>query len=94
MLVGTLRVGKSVRGYVHKGLIEIRSLVKWHDLVVEEMIKRNMKHCTPLEVMYLPDYGKVDSMKSIRELRKRCPECRQKLGVLGNKGRNYDSKQK
>lgn len=43
MLVGTLRLKKSIAGYVKNGLIEIKNMIPRHNELREEMINRNYK---------------------------------------------------
>ena len=66
-----------------KGFLEPQNALKRHDSLVREMICRGFNHKSPLDVagVDLP-VGKVDIKKSIRDLKKRCEDCRGRL----NKG--------
>jgi len=82
MLVGCLRKKKNIRGYVEKGLVEIRSLRTRHDGLVREMRRRHMNHASSLpRTIPRPEkgvgFGRVDRRASLKELRRRCPSCRQ-----------------
>jgi len=44
MFVGTLSRGKSVKGYLEKGLLEVHNLYWRHEELVEEMKRRGTVH--------------------------------------------------
>ena len=48
MLLGTLRKGIKVDGYLKNNLFEPRSLFERHKAISEEMIRRGYKHQSPL----------------------------------------------
>jgi hypothetical protein len=85
MFLGTIKKGKSIKGYIEKNLCQPRSFKRRHDDIVNEMIARDYKgHKTPLEyidcqfVCDLPieyQYWEVNSIKSLRDLLSRCPDC-------------------
>jgi hypothetical protein len=77
MLVGTLKRGISVRGYLRDKLFEPESLYQRHEDLVNEMEWRGYNHKSPLDVVpldHLPD-NPIDRMASLAELIRRCPEC-------------------
>lgn len=76
MFVSTINAGKSVTGYLEGGLLEIHSLRRRHDALVEEMIVRGYNHASPLPAFPESEAGFVNVVRSIIELRRRCPECR------------------
>ncbi len=76
MLAGVLRRGTSIRGYVEKGLVETSALRKRHAELAEEMVRRGMRHNSPLQDFDDPNLGKVDVERSEAELIGRCPKCR------------------
>jgi len=83
MLVGCLRKGRTIRGYVEKGLVELRSIRKRHDALVREMRRRHMNHASPLPKVIptpddLPRGARVDREASLKELTRRCPRCRKR----------------
>ena len=78
MYVGTIKKGKSILGFIDKGLVEVHNIVSRHDELAEEMLIRGYRHASPLELS-LPlhtQIGKVDSDNSLKELARRCPDCR------------------
>lgn len=76
MLVGCLVRGKSIGGYIQKGIVEVESIQVRHKELVAEMVKRGYEHNSPLPS--LGEYarlGKVDRSVSLQELLQRCSEC-------------------
>lgn len=64
------------------GVVEVRSLRKRHDALAREMIRRGYRHDSPLpEFPSVKKGGEVDRSASLRELLRRCPECRRNLMV-------------
>lgn len=82
-LVGSIKKRISLRGYVDKNLLEARSIFWYHDLCVEEMLKRGYNHNSPLEQIKLEDYisdpyvleSTVNKPFALRILLLRCPDC-------------------
>lgn len=76
MFTGCLAKGKSIQGYIDKGLVELDKIEKRHNELADEMIRRGMKHNSPLLIEVVADnLGKVDIAKSIRDLCSRCEDC-------------------
>lgn len=79
MAVGSLRNGKSLQGYLDRGLLEPQHFYRRHTALVKEMKRRGYKHKSPLRVTGLkPPHGRVNVPHSLKELRARCPECRRR----------------
>lgn len=81
-LIGNLKHGRTWgESLTAKGFLEPQNALKRHDKLVCEMKQRGFKHRSPLKIgrVKLPK-GKVDRKKSIRDLKKRCGECRRMLG--------------
>lgn len=76
MFVATLNQGKSVRGYLDNGLLEVHNLKKRHEELSEEMERRGMKHQSKLPFFKIIKLGKVSPRKNLIELKKRCKNCR------------------
>jgi hypothetical protein len=76
MFVGTIRLGRSIAGYVENGLVEVHNFKARHDALVAEMVRRGMQHWTPVRRPFTRRIGKVDRRASRRELARRCPACR------------------
>jgi len=79
MFVGCLNKGKSVKGYLEKGLLEIHNLNNRHKNIIIEMKKRKFNHNSSL-----PDYkklkkGKVNVKENLIELKNRCEKCRKRM---------------
>ena len=77
MFAGTIRAGKSVQGYLDKGLVELRAILPRHERLKAEMLKRGYRHASPLQAIPVqPNLGKVDVASNYRELRRRCSDCK------------------
>lgn len=86
MFIGTMRKGRSLNGFLQNNLCEPLSIVKRHDLLVNEMERRGYAHKSPLcetELQsLLKSYGDtiqidkvVDVASSRVDLHNRCNEC-------------------
>lgn len=82
-LLGILRLGMSVKGYLDGGLFDPPTLKTRHDQLVDEMVRRQYNHHTPLELT--PDIlSRIQSITCVpinhyissKDLLTRCPECR------------------
>src|SRR5512140_3519098 len=76
MAVATLRLGKSVSGFLEKGLLELGSLRSRHDELVAEMLRRGYRHASPLGRVPRRSEGKVDRKANLLDLARRCPDCK------------------
>lgn len=83
MFLGSIRRGFSMEGYLDGNLLEPRSLVDRHDLLVAEMERRGYRHRSPLilapsdvRVLQALPPRVIDKVAADAELRRRCPECR------------------
>lgn len=93
MLLGTLRLGKSIQGFLKKGLLEPQNLVRRHDELADEMTKRGFKHKSPIcesTVTFDLPIGTVNVWESTTELTRRCPSCNKRIGS-GTSGTHYDA---
>lgn len=83
---------KSKKGYIDKGLVEVHNIKFRHDQLVEEMRSRGMNHKTPiLKEFNTFRIGKVDSEQNIKELHRRCKECRERIENGYSEKRNYNN---
>ena len=82
MAVASLRLGKSVDGFLTKGLLQLEKLRSRHDELVREMLRRGYRHSSPLTDVPRRRGGKVDSHSNARELARRCHECRRLMKLL------------
>jgi len=78
-LVGAINKGKSIRGYIEKGLVEVHNIRNRHDELAEEMGKRGYRHRSPLPKFRSWRAGKVFVGSNIADLVGRCKRCRQNL---------------
>jgi hypothetical protein len=85
MFLGTLRKGKSVRGFLERKLLEPGSLFERHEALAKEMAARGYRHNSAMErgevERALKTSGvtgtgpEVDKDSSLAELHRRCGEC-------------------
>jgi len=77
---GALVSGRSMKGYISAGLVEVSKLKSRHDELVREMENRGMKHRSPFgDELQLECAGKVDSIRSEMLLLARCESCRVRI---------------
>jgi len=80
MFVGAILKGKSIAGYIEKGLVEVDNIHNRHDKLEIEMTRRGMAHNSTLpSFMYMGKFGKVNIKKSMEDLFSRCPDCKKKF---------------
>jgi hypothetical protein len=81
MLAGSIKRGKSIRGFIDKGLVETHNILDRHETLVAEILRRGYKHNSPLVFQiqfYIYSRGQVDRAKSLKELINRCPKCKER----------------
>lgn len=82
MFVGTLNRGFSVKGYLEKGLLEIHTLQDRHDSLERELCRRKNQEFvirSPLKSFVVRVDGLANVQANIEELKRRCPECRERI---------------
>ena len=81
MFAGCITKGKSIKGYIARGLFDGYHLQQRHDKLAQEMIGRGMNHQSPLDQpANTPcDVLLVDVTRNVTELADRCQECENKL---------------
>lgn len=77
--VGCIKKGTSLAGYVEKGLVEVHNIIKRHNLLAEEMVRRGYRHLSPLQEFTCQEIGCVNVEQNINELRRRCKNCRERI---------------
>jgi hypothetical protein len=79
--IGTIKKGKSIKGYIDGGLVEVHNILRRHDELAEEMKRRGYKHShnPDLYDCELWECGCVDSEQNIVELHRRCKDCRERI---------------
>ena len=77
MFIGTISRGKSVRGYLEKGLLEVHNLHNRHEALVEEMKRRKYNHYSEVNKKWKfgEKVGFIDKEKNLIELISRCSKC-------------------
>jgi hypothetical protein len=84
MLIGSMRRGYSIQGYIDNNLLEISSISKRHNDLVTEMTKRGYNHKSDLDEIEVKELVKkykqyesikIDRVKSYNDLIGRCKEC-------------------
>ena len=82
MLLGSLRRGKNIEGFLSGGLVDPQRIFARHQELVAEMTRRGYKHNSPLdeqECATLVDgyWGRaaIDTDANARDLHQRCPDC-------------------
>jgi hypothetical protein len=81
MMVGTLLQGRSIDGFLDRGLLEPQNALARHDALVAEMVARGFAHRSPLPVFpRYPRAGAVSRERSELELAERCAGCRRLIG--------------
>ena len=80
MFIGALSRGKTVKGYLEKGLLEVHSLYARHEELVEEMKQRGYNHSSDIDEKWksAEKLGVVDRKKNLEELLKRCSRCKRR----------------
>ena len=78
MLIGTLKKGISVAGYLADNLMEPESIESRHSALVAEMEHRDYNHKSPLPHFPVDYKRPIDKEAALTELLRRCPECRVK----------------
>ena len=79
MYVGCILKRTSLKGYIDKGLVEVHNIRQRHDELVQEMISRKINHKSELKNFNSWIEGNVDGTNSIKELCKRCKNCKERI---------------
>lgn len=88
MFTGTIKRGKSVKGYLEKGLLEVHNLYYRHEELVKEMKQRNYNHYSEIDEKwkFVKRIGIINKDKNLNELIYRCPKCQKRyLNFIENK---------
>lgn len=92
MLVGTLLRKRSVAGFVANNLIEVHNVRHRHAALVAEMTRRGMTHRSPLPAFRAVRLGKVNLRVNLKELARRCRQCRKRQRNIKPTGRTRSAK--
>lgn len=83
MLLGTIRRGKSLDGFVADELIDTAQLKQRHDDLRDEMISRGYNHNSPFDYNDALALGHVNVIRSLGELSRRCSTCAEHIKMSG-----------
>ncbi len=80
MFIGAISRGKSIKGYLEKGLLEVHSLHNRHERLVREMKLRGYRHNSDIDEMWrqAERSGYIDKDRSFEQLINRCSRCRER----------------
>lgn len=86
MFVGAINKGKSIQGYIDKGLVEVHNISNRHNELAFELLMRQTirspredhvyYHKSPLPQFKSYRAGYIDVESNLRELSGRCADCR------------------
>ena len=80
MLVGSLRKGNSVQGFIDNGLIDLSQINLRHKALVKELKVRGYRHKSPLHTNLLGDSNSLLNVSNnIAELSRRCQSCKARI---------------
>lgn len=79
MFVGCIERGNSISGFVADKLVDTTLIKERHDALAQEMLDRGGNHNSPLEQPTVKAQGEIDVQANIRELARRCPDCRVRI---------------
>jgi hypothetical protein len=77
-LAGIIIHGMPLSGtkYISNGLVEVHNIRNRHDALAKEMVRRGYNHKSPLPEFNSWVEGHVNVSDNLKELSRRCPECR------------------
>jgi len=78
-LVGSLKKGRSILGYVKKGYVSTVGIKDRHEELALEMRRRGYRHESPLDYEEAAKMGKIDVYGNMKELSSRCEDCRRRI---------------
>lgn len=83
MFKSVIELDKKVDGYIRDKLLDTLAILTRHEELSREMLKRGMKHNSPLLSVSYPEgfvhRNSVDPHESEMELVRRCPKCRERF---------------
>lgn len=94
MFIGTIRQGKSLQGYIDKGLVEVRNILHRHNKLAAEMKRRGMRHNSDIAYFSMPAKyfvrsGQVDVNANLIELARRCDNCAARQVEMSHVSKEY-----
>ena len=90
MLLGSMRRGKNMDGFLSGGLVDPQLVFARHEELVAEMARRGFKHSSPIdasECAFLSarytGRASINIAANAAELQRRCPDCAQLMRASG-----------
>jgi hypothetical protein len=77
--LGSIKKGRSVKGYIDKHQLELHNIKKRHDELANEMKYRGYRHNSPMEELNFETLGSVSSTYNMIYLKDACSECRKRI---------------
>ncbi len=80
MFLGCIKENKNIKGFIKNGLVEINNIINRHNEIMNEMIKRNWNHKSPIDgnlQNILWKEGFVDINNNLKILYNRCEKCKE-----------------
>ena len=84
MLLGSMRRGKRIEGFLSGGLVDPQLVFARHEELVAEMARRGFRHSSPIEASdctslaaRYPGSAFINIAANAAELQRRCPDCAQ-----------------
>ena len=88
MLLGSMRRGKNMDGFLSGGLVDPQLVFARHEELVAEMIRRRFKHTSPIDASECASLAaryigstSINIAANAAELQRRCPDCTQLMQV-------------
>lgn len=81
MLATAVKTKQNINGYIKNKLVETHNIQERHNTLVREMLRRGYQHKTPLRLQTSLNQGKINIKANMKELAKRCRECRKRLAI-------------
>ena len=80
MFIGSINRGKSVKGYLEKGLLEVHNLYSRHEDLIREMKRRQYNHNSEVDEKwkFAEKAGVIDKENNFSELLSRCSKCKKR----------------
>ena len=90
MLLGSMRRGKNIDGFLSGGLVDPQLIFARHEELVTEMARRGFKHSSPIDGCECASLSarytgraSINIAANAAELQRRCPDCAQLMRASG-----------
>ena len=89
MLLGSMRRGKNIEGFLSGGLVDPQRIFARHQELVAEMTRRGFKHNSPIDehecaalAVGFAGRATIDTAANAHDLLQRCPECASRMTAI------------